>query len=301
MRSEKNIRSFRPELIAIDMDGTLLSPEGRIPGENARVITWAQNQGIRVLICTGRSPRDVILPVREADISCEAYCFNGAALCDVNGTVLMGTPLSGGAVRIVEQIAAAHGLFPDAMTEKKDLTTSSPELFTELYKTGALLPTTGIGYKAVLKQFQFLSDTAIYETGEKIYKMSLISEKHWNGKIALLEARAQLLETGLFSVSSSADNNLEITAVGINKGAALSSYAAEHQILLSNIAAIGDSENDLSMMLLPIRKKIAMGNANACIKAASDEITTSNAEAGVARAILRMCSDEACVPDQLCV
>ncbi|MDO4266376.1 MAG: Cof-type HAD-IIB family hydrolase [Eubacteriales bacterium] len=301
MKQDLCTAGFRPELIAVDMDGTLLSPEGRIPPENAGAVRLAQKQGIRILICTGRSPRDAFLPMREAGICCEAFCFNGAVLCDADGTVLNGMPLSGEAVRIAEEIAAAHGLFPDAMTEKEDLTTASRNMFSHLYEAEALLPTASIGYDALRKQFQFLEGKKIFESGRSIYKLSLISEKHRNGKLTLSEARKELLETGLFSVSSSADNNLEITAAGISKGSALSGYAAEHGILLAKTAAIGDSENDLSMMQLPLGRKIAMGNAAACIKAAADEISASNMEAGVAQAILRMSGEETGAARVLCV
>lgn len=43
------------KLISIDLDGTLLSPDGLISKRNKEAILKAQSQGIEVVIATGRS------------------------------------------------------------------------------------------------------------------------------------------------------------------------------------------------------------------------------------------------------
>ena len=50
---EKRIR-----LAAIDMDGTLLSPDGTVSPANQAAIRALKNQGAEVVVCTGRSFRD---------------------------------------------------------------------------------------------------------------------------------------------------------------------------------------------------------------------------------------------------
>ena len=62
-------------------------------------------------------------------------------------------------------------------------------------------------------------------------------------------------------------------------------YALDARILPREILAIGDSENDLSMLKLPLGYTIAMGNASDLIKRRARLITRSNDEDGVAAAI----------------
>ena len=57
-------------------------------------------------------------------------------------------------------------------------------------------------------------------------------------------------------------------------------------IVLSQVMAIGDQDNDLPM-ILAAGLGVAMGNASEDVKAKADVITSSNAEDGVAQAIYR--------------
>ena len=62
-------------------------------------------------------------------------------------------------------------------------------------------------------------------------------------------------------------------------------YAVNAKIHPREILAMGDSENDLSMLNLPLGYTIAMGNASELIKRRARLITRSNDEDGVAVAI----------------
>lgn len=42
------------QLIAIDLDGTLLDSKKHIPKENIKAIQAAAREGIKVVLCTGR-------------------------------------------------------------------------------------------------------------------------------------------------------------------------------------------------------------------------------------------------------
>ena len=55
---------------------------------------------------------------------------------------------------------------------------------------------------------------------------------------------------------------------------------------LANVIAIGDSENDLTMLQMA-GLGVAMANSEPCIREAADVITGSNTENGLAQAIYR--------------
>ena len=80
--------------------------------------------------------------------------------------------------------------------------------------------------------------------------------------------------------------NVEVNRVGVHKGRGLEWLAHHLGCTLANVIAIGDSENDLTMLQMA-GLGVAMANSEPCIREAADVITGSNTESGVAQAIYR--------------
>jgi Cof subfamily protein (haloacid dehalogenase superfamily) len=93
------------------------------------------------------------------------------------------------------------------------------------------------------------------------------------------------------AVSSSADNNLEITNSEAQKGVALKRFAELKGIPLENTMAIGDNYNDVSMLEIA-GFPVAMGNAVEDLKDMAAFITKENDESGVAFAIQKFLEKE---------
>ena len=77
---------------------------------------------------------------------------------------------------------------------------------------------------------------------------------------------------------------IEITQKDAQKGKALEHLCRYLGIYMEEVMAIGDNENDHSM-LVRAGYPIAMGNANEEIKKIAKYVTASNDESGVAKAI----------------
>ena len=77
---------------------------------------------------------------------------------------------------------------------------------------------------------------------------------------------------------------VEVSPKGVSKGAGLTKLAAELQVDASEMMAIGDEQNDLSMITLA-GTGVAMGNATDQVKAAAQYISADNDHGGVAQAI----------------
>ena len=60
------------KLIAIDLDGTLLSGNKMISKENAEAIRTCQEAGHVVAICTGRSIVDIERLLLEVNLECQS-------------------------------------------------------------------------------------------------------------------------------------------------------------------------------------------------------------------------------------
>ena len=80
-------------LVAVDMDGTLLSPNGQVSSRNAHVIRCMQNAGVEFVICTGRSYADALAPLQEAKLQAAIICMNGATVYDWKGMLMDKTEL----------------------------------------------------------------------------------------------------------------------------------------------------------------------------------------------------------------
>ena len=106
----------------------------------------------------------------------------------------------------------------------------------------------------------------------------------FNNQDERLRARKALEARGDVLVSSSFRNNLEINAMGADKGSALLRLANHLGIGRTETMAFGDGENDLSMIECA-GFGVAMENGEEVVKAAADYITITNNEAGVAKAI----------------
>ncbi|TKH06443.1 HAD-IIB family hydrolase, partial [Bacillus wiedmannii] len=68
------------KLIAIDLDGTLLSGNKMISKENAEAIQKCQEAGHVVAICTGRSIVDIERLLLEVNLECPIIAENGALI-----------------------------------------------------------------------------------------------------------------------------------------------------------------------------------------------------------------------------
>ena len=71
-------------LIALDIDGTLIDPEGRVSPANRAAIADARAAGTAVVLCTGRSWQESEELAEEAGCGRKLVCQGGAALADLD-------------------------------------------------------------------------------------------------------------------------------------------------------------------------------------------------------------------------
>jgi hydroxymethylpyrimidine pyrophosphatase-like HAD family hydrolase len=80
---------------------------------------------------------------------------------------------------------------------------------------------------------------------------------------------------------------LEIAARGVSKATALAQLCEERGIGREAVVAFGDMPNDLPMLVWA-GHAVAVANAHPEVRAAADEITAGNDDAGVARVLERL-------------
>ena len=268
-------------LLASDLDGTLLGPDGKVSDKTAAAVKELQNAGIRFVVCTGRSHEDAVRPLEEQGIFCDVICMNGSAVYDRTGDRIHSQELTPEQITTILDACEEEVVF-DFMTGQGSCTLTTKEQFEQYFEAGLLLPMAGgITREYIMSHFQFLTKEELFSEDMEYYKVSVI---HPN-PFVLERVKAKLEAHTGFAVAASHHTNLEITNSGAQKGLALMKYAQLKGIRSKEIMAIGDSENDLSMLCLPLGYTVAMENAMESVKRAARCETRSNAEDGVAYAI----------------
>ena len=261
-------------MIALDVDGTLLTSRGELTGETVRAIRAAREKGVKVVLCTGRSAPEAVWLTGLAGCDDRAVCLGGAAVADMtDGRHLRRWDIPDGLAADVLEILRDKPLACMVFAGEVNLLDPySARFFRETYPFPAYLDTT--------VEAQDISSWL------KVHRQPL-TKIHAEGAPELFPPLLEKLRKlpGL-TLTSSGRGNFEVLADGADKGKALCLLGQEWGISPEETAAIGDSDNDLAM-LRAVGCPVAMGNASDGVKAVCAMVTDSNDRDGVAKAIDR--------------
>lgn len=277
------------KLIALDMDGTTLNDDHIVSERNIAAIKAAQHKGIEVVLLTGRSYADARYLMKNTNLDVAYLCSNGADMRNTNGDIISSTGMPKDDVLEIVTLLQQENVFFDVYVNDYIYTDSFQKQMDTILKIAKV--NEHLDKDAIIASLKerndigFIKETnsfteIIQPDGNKVYKIFIMSDDL--SKIA--ELNEWLSKFQQLAISSSGEGNIEITDVRAQKGIALEQYAALKGITLKETMVIGDSYNDLSMMKVA-GLAVAMGNAPEDIKKHCHEVTTTNAEDGVALAI----------------
>lgn len=283
------------KLIAIDLDGTLLSHNKGVSQANIQAIKDATAQEHVVMICSGRAHEDVLSFQKENDLSLPFGGSNGAVVY-ADDRIIHSTPMSiqdaKAAFTYLEaekfpfKIYTNIGIFSmdDFIERSKSALASVPEKEAVFGAHLELLiehqkKVPGISYTS----FEDIENTENLE----IYKFFTFTPQPEKK-----EALISFMETieSLASTSSGPDN-VEVMNVNAHKGSGVKQMADYYNIPMEDTVAIGDNFNDVPMLEVA-GLSIAMENAEDEVKALCDVTTLTNEEDGVAYAIRKYVLNE---------
>lgn len=261
------------ELIAIDMDGTLLNPQHQITPAVKQAITEARRKGVHVVLATGRPYVGVQDYLRQLDIQGSGdFCitYNGALVLQaVDGACILQETLDFEDYVYVEGLAREFGVhyqafdFDTLYTPNKDI---GKYTIHEAHMTGIPLK-----YRSVEEMDRQM----------RFPKVMMIDEPELLDR-AITRLPAEAWER--YTILKSAPYFLEILHKRVDKGTGVKMLAEHLGIAQENVMALGDQANDTAMIEYA-GVGVAMGNAIPELKAVAQFVTTANTEDGVARAI----------------
>lgn len=286
-------------MIAIDLDGTLVSRNGGISEENLDAVQRARAAGVGVTICTGRvlSECHAVLDALE---QLEPVVVSGGAqiACGRERRTLDGLSLDSTLIDRIADLSQGHDL---AMLVQKDRDHSGFD-YVVLHQGERLHPVLELwmdrqNQKASGVEFRISRDGPLHDfpsvravaSGDAT-EISRLSELLARELAGLAMVHAFPLSTHV-PEGAEPPHVLEVFPVNADKWSALQRLARRLGVSEGRIAAIGDQANDVHM-LQGAALGVAMGEAPEFVKAAADRVSESCSDHGVARAIDRILGGE---------
>ncbi|WP_042149043.1 Cof-type HAD-IIB family hydrolase [Paucisalibacillus sp. EB02] len=259
----------KQHLIALDLDGTLLSDAKEISAKNKQVLQKAMDEGHIVVIATGRPHRASIQFYKELGLQTPMVNFNGALIhhpVDKKWDMLHNPMSKRTALNIVQ---ACYDLdVYNVLAEVKDnvyLDKYSQEIIDIFYQTTDDTPFVIGSLKSKLNDDP--TSLLIHPKEEHIHTL----------RDHLDEFHAEVIEHRKWGAPW---NIIEIVKKGINKAVGLRKIAHYYQIPEDRIIAFGDEDNDLEMIDYA-GVGVAMGNAIEPLKNIAKHVTVTNEEHGI--------------------
>ncbi|WML46527.1 Cof-type HAD-IIB family hydrolase [Neobacillus sp. PS3-40] len=228
------------------MDGTLLNEEGEISIENRQAIKEAKEQGIYVVLSTGRSLLTCRSHAESLELTSYLVTVNGSEIWNDQGQLVERKLVHSDQIQWMLSLAQNHKTNYWAISTDRTWQDEMPD---------------------DIHAFEWL-------------KFGFSTTDDDSRGIILKE----LQNRGMFEISNSSLENLEVNAAGINKAKGLEIVCEKLGIEMNHVMAIGDSLNDIAM-IKEAGLGVAMGNAQEVVKETADWVTATNNEDGVAVAI----------------
>jgi Cof subfamily protein (haloacid dehalogenase superfamily) len=254
-------------LVATDLDGTLLLPDGTVSARTHAVLQRVQEAGITVVLVSARPPRVLRHIAHMLGISGLAICCNGALVYDLDAyKIVQHWPLSSALARRL--VVTLRRVLPDL--------TFAGECGLEF----VCEPDFYRFFPLKVKTTMYIDD-ALSFCNQPLSKLIVL---HSGSTVDTLQQYVAPLLGEEVIVTHSGAAFLEISAAGVTKARTLAALCEEQGISSDEVVAFGDMPNDLSMLQWAGRG-VAVANAHPQVLADADEITLSNAEDGVAHVL----------------
>lgn len=260
-------------LLAIDLDGTLLSPRPQkmVTERTRRALERAVEAGMRIVITTGQNLPVLQQVCRDLPIEGPQILENGAQITDIKTGQIYH-----------EKLLPSTYVLPV-------LTALKQRGFHRVYHTRERVyadldtPRVRQWYTPPIPPVIELEDVTNLYPADCIKIVGVAEETK------LRASRQELMDmfSGVLYLTQSAFDLLEFLHPEVSKEIGLRTIAQDMGIDAAEIVAIGDGHNDIGMIQFA-GLGVAMGNSHDEVKSAADYVTLSNAEDGVAVALEKL-------------
>jgi Cof subfamily protein (haloacid dehalogenase superfamily) len=255
-------------LLALDLDGTLLTPQKQITPRTFELLCQVSQAGMKLIIATGQTAQVLRAVAAGLPLAAPQIIENGALVIDLVRDVILH-----------EQLIPAELILPALARLRASGFHRAYHTHERVYVDKGT-PRASSWYRPPVPPAIEVEDVAsLYP--RRCIKIAGI------GAAEMLRARRREFEdlfAGRLYVTQSSFDLLEFLHPAVSKGHALRIIAADLGIRPDEVVAVGDNHNDLGMLRFA-GLGVAMGNAHQEVKTEADYVTGSNSEEGVAALI----------------
>ena len=263
------MKRFEGILFCTDIDGTLLNDKKEVSKENSEAIEYFKKEGGLFTFITGRMPFFSVETAKAVRQNAPVGCVNGGGIYDFDKNMYLDTTvLSHDVLDTVEYISKAmpHMGIQVNTFEKVYFCVENKTM--ENFRAATGLPDLTCKIRDVKEPIAKIIFG--HDELDEIYRLR-----------DMLFARP---DADRFDYIHSEKVLYEILPKGINKGAALLKIADIMHIDRKRTIAIGDYDNDISM-IQAAALGVAVENAKSSVKKVADLITVSNNNHAIAEII----------------
>jgi Cof subfamily protein (haloacid dehalogenase superfamily) len=254
-------------LVATDIDGTLIHTDGTISARTTDVLARLADEGVPVVLVTGRPVRWLRQLYDQLAEPLPAICANGAVVYDPDTDEILHTaPLQ--TDLLVEVARRLRDLVPDVClaVEVQDGWAFRHEQQWPMHFDG---------------EHHAVRVIAAPEELTSVPAVKLLARSGGSDADSFAELVSGSLAGLAETTHSSSSALVEISAAGVTKAAGLAWLCDREAIAADQVIAFGDMPNDLPMLAW-VGHSVAVGNAHDAVRAVADEVTATNDEDGVA-------------------
>ncbi|WP_240917050.1 HAD family hydrolase [Nocardioides sp. HDW12B] len=263
-------------LVATDLDGTLLQPDGTVSPRTLEVLDAVDALGVLVVFVTGRPIRWMESLWQHVGDHGLAICSNGGVLYDVPGRAVLEARTIDPEVGLAVAERIRHAVPGSTFALEKTTGFSQEPAF-------PVHPDDRAGGEANAFRVQVAPLEEALDTD--VVKLLALHQEH-----APLDywQRVERAADGAVTTTWSSTNALvEMSGAGVTKASTLARLCAERGLDASEVVAFGDMPNDVDMLRWA-GSSYAMENGHAHTRAAAQHVAPGNDEDGVAQVLERL-------------
>jgi 5-amino-6-(5-phospho-D-ribitylamino)uracil phosphatase len=252
--------SWRPRLVALDIDGTVLDRDGTLPVAVSAAVRAVVEAEVPVVLATGRGWH-ATRPVFEA-----LELPDGWAVCSNGAVTLRHRP-----TEVVRQITFDPRPVIERVVEHAPHALIAVEEVGVGYRMSSRFPEGDLSGDLVVE--------GVDELASRPATRVVIRDPQGTDEDFLALAEALGLHGVTYYIGYSAW--LDIAPEGVNKAAALAGVCEQVGVDPADVLALGDGRNDIEMLAWAGRG-VALGEAPAEVRAVADHVTDDFTEGGTA-------------------